>query len=404
MTATWEVAAHHFRREVFKRSYLMTLLSLPLFFAFIVGMVLITAAVNDETVKLGIVDPGGFIRRLEVPDGDEDVEIIVFETEVAAMAALEAEDETAQIVGFYILTADYPEDRRLELVVREELDADVQNHFTDLLRTNILAVEAPELADRVVNGSSLLVRATNTNREFPATNPTAGLFIPLILSVIYVFTIFPITGIMAGALADEKVNRTIEVIVTTISTRALLGGKILAVTMMALLQISTWVVFLAIAIRVGAQGFDLPWLQNLDIPWRDVGVIALLAVPGFFFYGAVLVLIGSLIDDAETLQQVSGLLSIPLFLPLYVLPVLITEPQGTVSLVFTYLPVTSVMTVGFLSIFRELPTLQIAVSAGISVLSGLAMVWLAGRAFRIGMLRYGKRIRLREVFGRGGIG
>jgi ABC-2 type transport system permease protein len=97
-------------------------------------------------------------------------------------------------------------------------------------------------------------------------------------------------------------------------------------------------------------------------------------------------------------------MSIPLFLPLYVLPVLITQPEGTLALVFTYLPVTSVMTVGFLSIFREVPTHQIALSAGISALSGLGIVWLAARAFRIGMLRYGKGIRLREVFGRGGIG
>lgn len=399
MSLTWLVAVHHFRREVFKRSYLLTLFSLPLFVAFVITMGRIGAAINDESYRVGVVDPGGFIRTLEVPDADDDVVIHLYDSEEQALAALE--DETDPIDGVYLLPPDYPENRNVELVVRENLDFQAQNHFAELLQTNLLTAGAPELVERVIEGGSLLIRATESNREFPASNPTAGLFMPVIGAVIYVFTLFPIAGIMAGALGDEKVNRTIEVLITTISTRQLLGGKILAVTLMALLQITTWTLFLALAVWIGAEGFDLPWLQNLAIPWRDVGAVALLAVPGFFFYGATLVLIGSLIDDAETLQQVSGLISIPLFFPLYVLPILISEPDGTLSQVFALLPITSVLTVGLQSIFREVPAGLLAASAGISVLSGLGMVWLAARAFRIGMLRYGKRIRLRELLGRG---
>ena len=399
MSPTWLVAVHHFRREVFKRSYLLTLFSLPLFVAFVITMARIGAAINDDTYQVGLVDPGGFIQTLEVPGADDDVVVRLYDSEELGLVALE--DEGDPIDGVYLLPTNYPENRNVELVVRENLDFQAQNHFAELLQTNLLTAGAPELVERVIEGGNLLIRATESNREFPASNPTAGLFIPLIGAVIFVFTLFPIAGIMAGALGDEKVNRTIEVLVTTVSIRQLLGGKILAVTLIALLQITTWILFLALAVWVGAEGFDLPWLQNLAIPWRDVGAVALLAVPGFFFYGAMLVLIGSLIDDAETLQQVSGLISIPLFSPLYILPVLISEPDGTVSQVFALLPVTSVLTVGLQSIFREVPTGMLAASAGISVLSGLGMVWLAARAFRIGMLRYGKRIRLRELLGRG---
>jgi len=399
VSPTWLVAVHHFRREVFKRSYLLTLFSLPLFVAFVITMARIGAAINDDTYQVGLVDPGGFIQTLEVPGADDDVVVRLYDSEELGLVALE--DEGDPIDGVYLLPTNYPENRNVELVVRENLDFQAQNHFAELLQTNLLTAGAPELVERVIEGGNLLIRATESNREFPASNPTAGLFIPLIGAVIFVFTLFPIAGIMAGALGDEKVNRTIEVLVTTVSIRQLLGGKILAVTLIALLQITTWILFLALAVWVGAEGFDLPWLQNLAIPWRDVGAVALLAVPGFFFYGAMLVLIGSLIDDAETLQQVSGLISIPLFSPLYILPVLISEPDGTVSQVFALLPVTSVLTVGLQSIFREVPTGMLAASAGISVLSGLGMVWLAARAFRIGMLRYGKRIRLRELLGRG---
>jgi ABC-2 type transport system permease protein len=87
-------------------------------------------------------------------------------------------------------------------------------------------------------------------------------------------------------------------------------------------------------------------------------------------------------------------------MPFYILPVLISDPNGVVAQVFTYLPVTSVMTVGFQSIFRELPASKVLGAFSISLVSGLILVWLAAQAFHLGMLRYGKRFRLRELFRR----
>ena len=393
------VAEHHFRRTVFRRGYLLTLLSMPLFLAFVIGMSWVAASVEDDSYTVGVVDPGGFLKTTVVPgwDGDE-VAVLRFESEAAALAALEAENDPVN--GVFLLPADYPEDMAVELVVLGGLDFSARSYFAELLQTNLLEQNLPDLTERVLAGSDIVVRATESKREFPASNPTAGLFVPLMAAVIYVFTIFPITGIMVGALGEEKANRTVEVLITSISTRDLISGKILAVVGIALLQISAWSLFFAGAIWLGGNVLDITWLQNMTVPWRDVGVIALLALPGFLFFGAGLVLVGSLIDDAETLQQVGGFMTVPLFLPLYVLPAILETPDGTVAQIFSYLPFTNVLTIGFLSIFQEIPAWRIALSGGIALTSGLGLAWLAGRAFRIGMLRIGKRVRLKELFRR----
>jgi ABC-2 type transport system permease protein len=91
-----------------------------------------------------------------------------------------------------------------------------------------------------------------------------------------------------------------------------------------------------------------------------------------------------------------------IFLPIYLIVILFDNPNGTVALLLTFFPPTSLVTIALRSLLIIVPAWQIALSALISLAGGLILVWLAGRAFRISMLRYGKRLNLRELFKRPG--
>jgi ABC-2 type transport system permease protein len=76
------------------------------------------------------------------------------------------------------------------------------------------------------------------------------------------------------------------------------------------------------------------------------------------------------------------------------------NPNSPLSLGLSFFPVTSVMTIGIRNMFMEIPMWQIALSATIALTGGAVMVWLAGKAFRMSMLRYGQRLKWRDLFAR----
>ncbi|MBN1657169.1 MAG: ABC transporter permease, partial [Anaerolineae bacterium] len=216
------------------------------------------------------------------------------------------------------------------------------------------------------------------------------------------FLVITTFGYLGEAVVTEKENRTMEVVVTSVSVERLMAGKILGGLGIALLQLVVWIVCLVLIVVVGGTVLGVEWLQNIDPNWRDIGVVVVVALPAYLFLAALTTALGATLVEDQEIQQLGGLAFFLLFLPLYLLVPLSQEPNGTLALVFSFFPLTSVTTIALRCLLMEVPAWQVAVAAGIALASGVAMTWLAGKAFRASMLRYGQRVRLRELLGRRG--
>jgi len=159
------------------------------------------------------------------------------------------------------------------------------------------------------------------------------------------------------------------------------------------------VVFL-VAIWISAHLLDIAWFQSIDVNWRDVGLLGLIMVPSFLVLAASMTLLGSTLVDSQEAQQVGPMMFIVLFLPLYLFFFIAQSPNGVLSLAFSLFPLTSVPTMAVRSGFMQIPTWQYLLSAAIALACAAVLIWLAGKAFRLSMLRYGQRLRWGELFGR----
>jgi ABC-2 type transport system permease protein len=189
-----------------------------------------------------------------------------------------------------------------------------------------------------------------------------------------------------------------EVVITSVSAGRLMAGKILGGVGIALLQLLVWLACLALFVFVGGTLLGVEWLQNIDPNWRDVALVAIVALPVYLLLAALTTVLGATLVEAQEVQQLGGLALILLFLPVYLLVPLIQEPSGPLALVFSFFPSTSVVTIALRSLLIEVPAWQAGVAAAIALACALGMVWLAGKAFRLSMLRYGQRVRLGELF------
>ena len=405
MDNLWRVAAFEYRRNVFKRSFLITLLSIPLFIAFIVGMGLFIEGGSKQTLAVGIVDQAGLFEWQAVPaqllavwavEYEQPVEFIFYQTEEAARFALERGEGQA----FFILPEHYRQTRYVEVVYNQEPGETAWMQFYDLLRTGWLSANAPEVRERVASGTDFMVRSIDGQRNMPAgSGPTFGLLMPLFIAFAVLALLIICSGYTSSAVADEKENRTMEVLVTTVSPTQLIGGKVLGITAISLTLLVCWSGITGLGIFLARQ-VGVAWFSNLNMDWRVVLATIAIAVPAYVLATALMVAIGATVTTTQEGQSISGIFFMLHLLPMYASIAYLKAPHNSLAVILSLLPFTSLASVTMRNLFTIVPTWQIVVSVVVQILCAGGSIWLAGQAFRLGMLQYGRRLRFRQLLTR----
>lgn len=409
MSKLWLVALNEYRRHVLRKRFIMVMLSVPLISVLMVGMVALTVSLTENNDPVGYVDHAGFLSDplpAPLPGGaptdfgtPRQVSLLPFESEAAAQSAL----ESGEIQAFYVIAADFETSKATKLVYTDRPGGDVRRQFWDFVQVNRLDDLDPETASRAVAGTNLLVRwpddAPGGGREF-SRETFLDIFIPLLTGFAFVFTLFSASGYLMGAIVEEKENRTIEVVTTSISSNQLIGGKVLGIILVTLTQLTSWIVLSLLVVYVGANLFHISALQHVRLDPSMILTMVAVAAPAFIMLAGLMTAVGAVFTESQEAQQMTGVFVFPFMIPIYFLQPIMEHPDSPLVLILSLLPPTSVATYSLRLGFSQVPTWQILTSVTITSLCAAAAVWIAGRAFRLGMLRYGKRLSLREIFGR----
>jgi ABC-2 type transport system permease protein len=153
-----------------------------------------------------------------------------------------------------------------------------------------------------------------------------------------------------------------------------------------------------VPIMIGRRTFEI--LKGIQISSQTVNVLVFIMLPSFILVAALMATIGGTVTQASEGNQMTGLISMPIWIPYMLMGLMMSQPNSPLALALSFIPLTAPMTMLIRDGLTILPAWQIALSGVIQALCAAGAIWLAGRAFRLGMLRYGKRLRWRELFGR----
>jgi ABC-2 type transport system permease protein len=400
-----QVAVYEYGRNVYKKSFIFTLLSIPCSIALMVCVGLFIESRQDNRRPVGIVDYAGVLDpALITPqihsywqvEYGRPVEFLVFPTGEEAHSALEAHD----IQAFFILPEHYLSTRKMGVVYIKEPGDKTWRQFYDFLRISLLAGQQHQKSFRAAVGLDFIVRSIDGRREVPAASgPTFGLFMPLFIALAFLFMLLMSSGYSMGAIAEEKENRTLEVLVTTISPVQLIGGKILGVVAISLTLLSAWTVVVTLGIFISRQA-GVGWFNDLSMDWRSVTAIAAIAIPAYALATALMTAISVMMTTSQESQSISGIFFALHLVPMYISISFLNNPQSSLAVLLSVLPFTSLMTVGMRNLFTIVPTWQVLVSVAVQTICAAGAVWLASCAFRQGMLRFGQRVTVRHLLGR----
>jgi len=392
------VAWHEYRRHVFNRRFVLVgLLSVPLVVLVLVGLIFLILSLDIDTTPLGYVDSSGLLANpvsAPAPEWpDKPVPVLPFSNEAEARAALEA----GRIQAYYILPADYLSTGQLSVVHLDPLKSSSRVQFYDFLTANLLRSADPIIANRLVKGTEIIVQSPDGTRSISSKN-WFNVLIPIVAGIAFIIAMFSTGGYLMQAVVEEKENRTMEVIITSVSPNQLITGKIIGDIAVGLTQIILWLVFIIVPILVFRN--SLTFLQGIQIGPQTLLLLVFIMFPAFILVSALMAAIGATVSEAREGQQMVGMISLPIWIPYMLTTLLMGSPNSPLAVGLSLFPLTAPLTMLMRDGLTILPAWQIAISSVILVLTAIGTIWLAGRAFRIGMLRYGKRLKLRELFAR----
>ena len=204
---------------------------------------------------------------------------------------------------------------------------------------------------------------------------------------------------------EEKSNRINEILISSLRPFELMLGKVVGVGSVGLVQLSIWAgtAWLltsqraAIGKLLGASPEAVTQMPIPAIPGSLLVVFLLFFVLGFFFYAAAYAAVGSTCSTVQETQQASLPVTLFVIVGLMLMFRLLDEPNGQFGRVLSLVPPFAPFVTPVRYSLSPLPWTELAASVGAMVLGVLAMAWVAGRIYRVGILMYGKRPRLAEM-------
>ena len=396
MNKTFEVARYEYTHHVARPRFWIALLSLPIGIVLVIFISVVISFTSMSKLPVGYVDEANLISQAfagpQKPSLFEPViPMLPFSSAEEARAAAERGD----IQAYFIISKAYESTFQVKYYFNEPLTSTIRRQIQQFLTKNLLVgINVPNRARADAGSQYTLVSLDGTRST--AENEIAKIVVPLVVGLLFVIVVLSSGGYLLQAVVEEKENRTIEIMVTSTSPNELMAGKIIGNLSVGLTQILVWALLAAALIL--ALGDRVPFLRDMHISWTNMGLSLLLLLPSFVFTAALMAMLGATVTDSQEAAQVTGLITFPIMIPYYFFSVLMMHPNGAFSRALSYFPLSAPVAMSVRMAFTQVPAWELALVIVMLMLFSVLTVWLAGKAFRMGMLQYSKRVRLSQIF------
>ncbi len=376
--AAGRVARFEYMRHVRSKQFLGTTFGMPLFMLLVGGF----AAWSGSTAQDATTHPWGYVGAGLPPAAAEALsatDLRPFADVETAAAAL-----AAGAVGGY---AAYDGALGYRVTAWEPLPDGVSESLSEAIRAEALSAAPPELR-AAFDEPATIVYALAAAPDHVRSSGTlwatlaVAFAVPLALTLAVLFS----TTLLVTAVAEEKANRLIECLATSVAPLALVGGKVVGLGLLALTQLGIWAAGAAAAAVIGLR-LGVPGATVAAMPWPTVALAGIWLVGGYLVQAALVVGLGIAIGEPREAQQVAGFASLGLVLPFSLAGLLVFRPASPAAVWLSILPLTSPVAMPIRLLLSAVPLGQAVASAALLALTAVLALWAAGAVFRWAMLR-----------------
>lgn len=431
------VIGHEYSTRVKKKSFILTTLLTPLFMGLMIlvpGLIIYFGGNNEQKVK--VFDNTGIIcQQLSSTDNT------IFETPVEG-ETIEMLKPILEETGLYAIVEISPFDSLGNVAVKsysvEPLNIEVKQLLTEQIEK---AIENGRLASYNIPNINQILEEIKTEVHIETltlsddgSSKEDKVEIYMALSYLMAFMIYLFVllfgNMVMRSVIDEKSNRIVEVIVSTVNSVDLMIGKIVGVALVALTQFVIWIVLLvaitgatsslvlpqvtdiasftasaeiagaesAVSAAAPADGFSKILSIIFDLDWGYMlGCFVLYFLLGYLLYASMYAAVGSAVDNEADINQLSLPVTIPLIIGLFIMLHTFEHPNSPLSFWASLIPWTSPMVMLARIPFGVVPFWQLATSIAVLLATFLATAWASAKIYKTGILLYGKKTTVKDL-------
>lgn len=394
-----------------RRSFWLTALGIPLLASLLfagVAAISKSAAASQavsqalsspqETLPEGYVDLSGVLQK--IPPSVTPGTYVAFPDEAAARQAL----ASGKISAFYLVAADYVKTGKVTYV-RPDFNplASGNNQsgvFTWMLSYNMAG--ANEMLANLVNGplnlsDESLATTAAVSQTAPDQSNGLAVWTPYIISLLVFGLIIGASSLLLSNVSKEKENRVIEILLTTVTPRQLLTGKIIGLGVAGLVQAIVWLGTSYTLLRLSGRTFSLPSEINLPVSFLTWGVVFFLL--GYAVYASLMAGLGALVPNLREASQATIVIMIPMMIPMMLSNTLFAQaPNGLPATILSLFPLSAPVAMMARISAGGVPFWQIPVAALLLAGTAVLIVRAVARMFRAQSLLSGQAFSVKMYF------
>jgi ABC-2 type transport system permease protein len=443
------------RREyltrVKKRSFIVMTILGPLLMAAIVIVPVYIATISNEVKTVSVIDETGFFYGKF-----KDSESIKFHYLVSDIGSAKASfTKSGDYALLYIPKTELTLPTSAVLYSKSQVNMNVRGYIKNVMGKRVeelkleakikdlkLAQDAKITTDDILRSIQASVEINTIKigeegkeeKSYPEVSMILGMFSGIL---IYFFIFLFGSQVMRGVI-EEKTNRIVEVIISSVKPFQLMMGKITGIGLVGLTQFLLWVILTGTIVTIGISSFSskikpgtaseqlmqsqtrgmaamqlpnaadsskvtggqsneaIAAIESIDFPVM-ICMFLFFFLFGYLLYAALFAAVGSAVDSEADTQQFMLPLTVPLILSIIMAQYVIQEPQGPVAFWLSIIPLTSPV-IMMIRIPFGVPYMQIVLSMALLVGGFLGATWLASKIYRTGILMYGKKVSYRELW------
>jgi ABC-2 type transport system permease protein len=302
---------------------------------------------------------------------------------------------------YFIITQDYMNTGIINIYTLEkqlETPPEVTAAVKKFLTGNMLSGKIPEANISLINNplGVISTRLTASGELAPEQGGYGNLLIPSVFAILLVLSISFSSGYLLAGLGDEKENRLIEVLLSSVSPRQLIVGKVLGLGAAGLIQVIIWVICAPLLLNVASISIG-GFLSTLQLSPTFLALCVVYFVLGYLLFAMIMTAVGAITSSAREGQQLATIFTLASVCPLWFSSAIILFPNNPAFVVMTIFPLTAPVTLMMRLGSTEVPPWQIIVSVVVLALSVIGGLYLTAKIVRTFLLMYGKRPSLAEI-------
>ena len=427
------IVMREFKERVYKKSFIITTLLMPLLFAAIgAAPTLIMIFAKGDTKNISVIDQSGVVaQKLESNDNIAFTTIHNGDLQQTLQSSLAEETFGVLYIGEDIVK----NPNNIQLYTNTSSSMLVEESIVDQIEE---IIEAERLKEYNISDLKEILEKVEVNislstfrndQQNSASSSAASSFIGIALGFVLYFFLMIYGSIVMQSIIEEKSSRILEVLVSTVKPFDMMMGKILGVAAVAATQIVIWgVLIVAIsallipaimpddilasveAVKGGADvmamassGVDIETvtamasITNTGYIAELISLLFVFMVGGFLLYAAMYAAVGASVDSLQDAQQLTTPITLPIIIAFIILTIVMNDPSSPLVVWCSMIPFTSpIVMIG--RIPSGIPTWEIVTSIVLLYSTFIVMVWLAGKIYRIGIFMHGKKPTLKDLY------